>query len=163
MFSSIVIPMVAAVLASAPESPPDTFTVERVEVDRSDTSVHLIPLDANGEPTGEVVFWVDGDERIHLDANFADGHYLSATVDGEDVTIETDDREQVAARVDEIRASLDGTEASLGGCGWAVAGAVAGCVAVIPWACVGGAIVSACECLPIAVDEFEGMDCPLFG
>jgi hypothetical protein len=31
-----------------------------------------------------------------------------------------------------------------------------------PWACVGGAIVTACECLPLIVEEFGGTECPFF-
>lgn len=82
--------------------------------------------------------------------------------------IESNNRTEVDKRLAtilDIVTQTDGgsTSSSPAGCGWAVVGAVAGCVAVQPLFCVGGGIVSACECLPLFVDEFKETECPGFG
>jgi hypothetical protein len=44
-----------------------------------------------------------------------------------------------------------------------VLGTAVSCAAVQAFLCVGGAVVSACECLPLVVDEFKELECPGFG
>jgi hypothetical protein len=148
------------VLAGAPASPAESFTVVEVDMERSDESTQLTAYGPDGEVAGEVFMWADADGRIRLDAMFADGLYLSVATDGNDVTIDTDDAAAVAMRMDEITAALEQASGEWGTCAWEAGVAAIECVAVRPILCIGGTIVAACTCLPLLVDEWEGYSCP---
>lgn len=148
-------------LAGAPAAPADPFTVVAVDMQRSDESIQLTAFDPNGELAAEVFVWVDANSLIRLDAMFADGLYMTVSTDGTNVTIETEDAEEVSMRIDEIALALDQTtSAEWGTCAWEAGVAAIECATVRPILCIGGTILAACTCLPLLVDEWKGKSCP---
>jgi hypothetical protein len=144
--------------ALAAASEPATFTVDRVDAERSAESVQLIAYDPDGEPVGEVVLWADVTGRARLDANFADGLYLSVVPDGDAATIETNNGEQVAARMLEIQGVLSETaDADWKKCVGSIALTIPACL-VHPVLCAGEMYFAACHCGPL-LSEFEGQEC----
>jgi hypothetical protein len=102
------------------------------------------------------VVWADADNQLHLDANFADGLYMSALVDSERggiVDLESDNGAEVVKRLTEIRAFLDSDppDSTEGRELWCLGSVVLAstCLggAVVP--CVGGAIGVVCNCMPL--------------
>jgi hypothetical protein len=81
------------VLSPAPASTSPPFDVSDAETEYGERSIHLATFDADGDQSAELVVWADSDNRVRMNADFADGLYLSALVnsDGELVAIESDD------------------------------------------------------------------------
>lgn len=165
-------PIFSWVLAVAPPAttPFDAASVSHIEVVSANEATEVLVHDEAGEISATLVIWIDSDERVRLDADFADGLYLSAAVvDGEDPVIESNNRAQVAERMATIMGHADelgfpdgGTmSASIGGCGWGVISTAAACAAVRPIFCVVGGVITACNCLPLIVEELEDHSCPL--
>jgi hypothetical protein len=153
------------VLATTPESQPEQARdIERVEIDRSDDSVQVTARDSDGEVSAEVFLWTDGEGRIRLDAAWPDGLYLSVVTDGETATVDTDNQQEAAARVGEVHDFLALTEPQAGPvpCGVAVVSGIYHAVTANPFVIV-DAVLAACECLPLLVEEWEGYHCPGFG
>jgi hypothetical protein len=146
------------VLAAAPESPTPPradFDVADVEVSTGPNSTQLATFDADGDQSGEIVVWADADNQIRLDANFADGRYLSARVDSEGrmVDLESDSATEVADRLSEVGAFLHAEPPV------STAGRELWCVASFAAAvtCVGGNVLGClvagpglvCNCMPL--------------
>lgn len=162
------------VLAVAPPATFDTTSVSDIQVASSNEAAEILVYDDEGEVSATLVIWLDADQRLRLDADFADGLYLStAVVDGEDPVIESNNREEVAERLSTIMSNADAlddgahdggtTTAGIGSCAWSAVGTASACAAARPIFCVVGAAVMACNCLPLLVDEWEGYSCPGFG
>jgi hypothetical protein len=162
------------VLAVAPATPTDFDTrVSDIEVVTANDAAEVLVYDGAGEVSAVLVIWIDSEQRVRLDADFADGLYLSTVVDGEDPVIESNNRAVVAERLSTIMdntsalddvAPDDGTTtAGIGGCAWSAIGTASACAGVRPIFCVVGAAVMACNCLPLIVDEWEEYSCPGFG
>jgi hypothetical protein len=137
--------------------PPEDVTrppIADVEVIESADSAHVLAYDPDGEVAAEVVVW-GRDGEVRFDAVFPDGLYVSLVTDGETVNVESDDVEEAAARMGEIRDFLVQLEPQAGPipCGAAVVGGIV----------IVDAVLAACECLPLLVDEWEGYHCPYFG
>lgn len=146
----------AALLSAAPSelTPNDIAAPTSVEVEHTDDSIHVLAYDSAGDVAAEIVEWWDG-EAIHIDANFPDGVYLSATVLGEDdVRIDSNDPGAVSERIALVEDLV--ANASTGASKWlcalevlaagAACGAAAGPVGV--GACALGALLVACACIP---------------
>lgn len=159
----------AILLATAPASTPNTpsdraaFEVADAEVVKVDNAAHLVTFDSDGESTATLSVWVDGEGRHHLDADFSDGLYMSAVTDGENVTIDSPDSAEVAARAHAIDRWIgeNGQHAS-----WREWGACAGHLALAvvecphPLGVVGcglGIVGAYCHCGPLINEE---IDCP---
>jgi hypothetical protein len=164
--------IISWVLAVGPQAttPYDT-SVSDIDVASANETTEVLVYDEAGEVFATLVIWIDADGRVRMDADFADGHYLSvAVVDGEEPAIESSDRAQVAERLSTIMdnanalddLSLDGgtTSASIGGCAWGVISTAGACAAVRPIFCVVGGVIAACNCLPLIVEELEEYSCP---
>jgi hypothetical protein len=84
--------------------------------------------------------------------------------DGETFTTDSDDAQEAAARMDEIRDVLARTDPQAGRvpCAGAVVSGIYHAATANPWVIV-DAVFAACECLPLIVDEWEGYHCPGFG
>jgi hypothetical protein len=94
-------------LAGAPESPP------RAEVTTFDSAAEVIVYDGGEDPYAVIVVQAEPDGRVRLDVDFADGLYLSVDSDGYEATVDTNDREQVSARMLKIKAALDSDPAEI--------------------------------------------------
>jgi hypothetical protein len=133
----------------------------RAEVESSAESAHVLAYDSDDQVGAEIVIWrVDG--KLRIDALFPDGVYLTATINGDqDVTIETDDPDAVTERLAAIEDLLAGVDTKASGwkCALEAALAAGACASVHAVACVATTVLAACECLPLIVDEFEGMEC----
>jgi hypothetical protein len=152
-------------LAGAPASTTDSAPPRAtVEVERTDDTVQITERDLHGEVSAELFMWTDRDGRLRFDATWPDGLYLSVINDGEDATIDTADRAEVATRLELLDAAIQSASTGKGwvGCVFGVAATAAACAAVHPFWCVGGGLVAACECLPLVVKEFEDIECPGF-
>jgi hypothetical protein len=147
--------MSAAMAASSP-TPIDHVTVEQAA-----DSAQVLGYAADGQVAIELSIWLAEDEP-RLAATLPSGAYLIIGADG---IIDSHDYDSVKAQFVSLSEALDITaetaQATWLECGLAAAGAIGGCVAVRPFACVGGSILAACECLPLTIDEFEDMHCPL--
>lgn len=87
--------------------------------------------------------------------------------------IESNNQAEVAARLAAIMDNADDldvtppdgstTSASIGGCVWGAVGTANACAMVRPVLCIVGSVVTACNCLPLIVDEWEEYSCPFFG
>jgi hypothetical protein len=149
---------IALALALAPNTtlPPTSFDVADAEVVARDNSTHLLAYDAEGEISAEIVVWTDTDDRTRVDVMFPDGLYLSATTDGESITVETDDAAEVAARVaiiEEGLASISDVEVMK--CAGSVLVAVGGCGWGGPWTCMGAAAFAGIHCGPLIAEALE--------
>jgi hypothetical protein len=139
-----------------------TRPLTRAEVESSTESAHVLAYDSDDQVAAEIVIWrLDG--KLRLDALFPDGVYLTAIVTGDqNVTIEGDDPDVVAGRlaaIEDLLGRVDTTSASKWKCALEAALAVGACASVHAFACIGTTVLAACECLPLIVDEFEGMEC----
>lgn len=160
--------MMATMLAlvAAFTGPPDDApfpSISDVEVVESADSTSLFAYDHEREVAAEIVVSIN-DGKIKLDALFPDGLYLSVVTDGDAVNIDTDDAEEAAARLGKIDAFLQETEPQKGEvpCAAALVAGAVHAAAASPWVIV-EAILAACECLPLLVDEWEDYHCPGFG
>jgi hypothetical protein len=148
-----------AVLAAAIAVTPQPLT--RAEVESSAESAHVLAYDSDDQVGAEIVIWrVDG--KLRIDALFPDGVYLTAIVNADqDVTVETDDPDAVTERLAAIEDLLAGVDTKASGwkCALEATLAVGACASVHAFACIGTTILAACECLPLVVDEFDGMEC----
>lgn len=157
---------ILAILAAPPVSDDIRAPNEPVEVEviQGPDSTHVLAYDAAGEVAAELVIWSSEPGEIRFDATYPDGLYMSAVANSDGYTVDTEDAAEVGRRVKELEsvmAQLD-PQASVGGCAFHVVGTTLSIIAVHPWA-VAEAIVAACECLPLIVDEWEGYHCPGFG
>jgi hypothetical protein len=145
--------------AVTPDSSPSPstvpFTVAEVDMQRSDDSTELTAYDPDGEVAGEVFMWVDPEGRVRLDALFADGLYMSVITDGSKVTIDTEDADEVAARMLEIDAGLDETAGlpKWFPCAAEAVLAVGACASLHVVACGATTLLAGCACLELATDE----------
>jgi hypothetical protein len=147
MFSSTIIPLVAALAGPSPSQ------VERAEVTVAGDTVQVVALDGDGEVVAELVQWQpdgpDGEPRI--DAVFPDGLALSVEFDGDEVSVISDDPDEAIARLVAIEDVLAETEqlagkGTSGKCWLHLSVTVIGCaMANIP-ACLIGAVGTACAC-----------------
>jgi hypothetical protein len=158
MFDTIITTVALAVTTPSTPTPPRArFDVSDVEVSTGSRSTHWATFDADGDQSGELVVWADADNQLHLDANFADGLYMSALVDSEGGGIvhrESDNAAEVVERLTAIGAFLDSAPPGSTEEGrelWCLGSVVlaSSCLggAVIP--CVGGAIGVVCNCMPL--------------
>ncbi len=155
----------AVVTAHTPTPTP----IHHVTVEQATDSAQVIGYgdrDGDGElePVIEIAVWhAEGEPR--LAATLPDGAYLFVSINDGEAAVDSHDGEAVEAQLGELNAKL---EISAGGvetaswldCGLAATATVMQAAAANPW-CIGSAILAACECLPLIVDEFEGMHCPL--
>jgi hypothetical protein len=151
-------------LAVAPPSPAESFAVDDIEVDTTAKSVQLTTYDSEGEVSGEIVTWIDGDGRVRLDANFADGEWMSTSTDGERDTTSSSDAAKVSERmslIQDVLHEMDST-AGWGACALHAVDTAISCTAAVLW-CPVAATIMACECLPEIIDEWEDYHCPGFG
>lgn len=144
-----------AALAAAPPTPIDHVTVEQ-----SSAAAQVIGFDATGEPAIELVVWMaDGEPR--LTATLPNGEsYVTVVIRDGEAIIDSQDLAGVEAQLAALNLAL-AEPASWLECAVETGSAIGGCIAASPWLCVGGAVFAACECLPLMIDEFEGMHCPL--
>jgi hypothetical protein len=168
MFHTIITTVALAVTSpSTPTStPPARFDVSDVEVSTGSRSTHWATFDGEGDQSGEVVVWVDADSQLHLDANFADGRYMSALVDSEGqgiVDLESDNAAEVAGRITEIRAFLDSDPpgSTEGRELWCLASVVLAttCVGGSFVGCVGGGVGIVCNCMPLWEEGYTPPGC----
>jgi hypothetical protein len=147
------------VLSSAPVSqPPPSFDVADVAFDQTADTAQVTALDSDGEVVAEIVFWADSVGQPMIAANFSDGLYMLASIDGDVSSVDTDDGATVHARLLTIQAAMPAAGSWLH-CGLHVlAGAAACAVASVP--CPIDAVLVACACLPKIVKEWEGKECP---
>jgi hypothetical protein len=153
------------VLASAPESSTPTATPPRatVELEHTDDSVQVTARDTDGEVSAELFLWTDGEGRLRFDAAWPDGLYLSVIDDGEDATIDTDDQAEAAARLELLDVTIrEATARRWVPCVFGILATGAACAAAQPVWCVGGAVVAACECMPLTSKKLEDIECPGF-
>lgn len=119
-------------------------------------------FDAEEKIAAEIVVQIVDEGHIQIDAIFPDDIHVMAVVNGKGEIIEIDNEahELVAPRIAAVVDLLAQTEQAGG-----VPCAVHSAMAVIeiahanPFAIV-SAVLAACECLPLLVDEFEDIECP---
>jgi hypothetical protein len=152
------------VLILTPEVQPPPFVVDVVTVDRSDGATQIIAYDADGDVTGEITVWSDGDGRVRLDVTFADGEFSSMVFDGENVTTESSNGALVEERVIVMEDVMHETDSTKGWvpCAVHTGLAISSCAAALLW-CPFEAAFAACECLPELVSEWSDYHCPGFG
>ncbi|PRP96439.1 hypothetical protein [Enhygromyxa salina] len=149
------------------ESPPDFGSrLERVHMEEHGDSTEIVALDSMGSPIGVLSVWADSAGVVHVDSDYDDGYLHVAVVDGIPVIDSTLDPDIAAER-----AALIGNELVVpnppdvpvgwGACAFAATGTVIAAATANPWV-IGGAIASACSCLPMIIEEFEDMKCPLW-
>jgi hypothetical protein len=144
---------------SPPSTSPRAFDVSDTEIKHGADSIHLAAFAVDGDQSAEVVIWADTKARVHVDANFADGLYLSALVnrDGELLAIESDQPEEAAKRMTAIGDFIginDPQESEV----MCLAGVIAasGCVVGNIIGCMGGGLLISCHCLPLLGDYPPG-------
>jgi hypothetical protein len=151
---------------ASPLTSTDAADPNRVDVEHTDTSIHVLAYDADGEVSAEIVEWRDS-AGLRIDANFPDGVYLSATVRGEDdITIESNDPAVVSERITAVEDVLarSTTGANKWTCALEVLASAAACGAasgpVGAGACAVTALLVACACIPlIAKDVPDDAEC----
>jgi hypothetical protein len=135
----------------------------RVEYESGAQSAHVLAFDDEDEVAAEVVLWHVGDGKLRLDVAFPDGLTASAELDGDgDVVIMSEDPVTAAARLAEVENILAAQEPQMGTpftCALGVVVTAGACAVAHALGCVGGAVLTACDCLPQIVKEFEGMEC----
>jgi hypothetical protein len=140
-------------LTSQPSQPP----IARAEVEVADDTVHLIAFDRDGEVAAEVVQWqLDGESRI--DAVFPDGLAMTIDLDGEEVTIISDDPDEAISRlalIEDLLAETDqaGKGNSLECWGHLTLTVIHCATANVPF-CILGAAATVCEC-----EDEEDFEC----
>ena len=164
--STIIITM-AWMLTLEPPNPTPT-QIDHVTIEQSSDMAHVLAYDSGGQVAGEIILSheIATDEQgqrtaeLHLDATFPDGAYMFVVVtdDGEQ-TVEIEGN--AAAQIAEIQAILVDvdTEAKWWKCAGEIGLAAAAYVSVHPVAALATTVLAACECLPLVVDEFAGMEC----
>lgn len=112
----------------------------------------------------KIVVWIVDENHIRIDANFPDEIHAMAVINGNGEIIEIDNgaHELVAPRIAAVVDLLAQTEQA----GWFPC-AFHGAMAVVEIAhanpiAIASAVAAACECLPLLVDEFQDLECPLF-
>src|SRR5688572_27176148 len=110
--------------------------ISRVEVVAGDAATSVLAYDGDDEVSAEVAVW-QGDDGPRFSANFADGHYMSVEIHGDDAMVEciapdgvsTSCDGEVASRLMEIEDVLAQTTTTDGGpmCGLHVALTVVHC------------------------------------
>jgi hypothetical protein len=149
-----------------PVVPAATDPIIATEVVESDNAIELLGYDDSGEITGSIAVWVDSDGLTWIVPDYADG-FAEITIDAAgQVSAESNmPLEIVAERTDAMILSLAApTETAEGrvSCALSAAGSVVSCAAG-SWFCPVTAISTACNCLPLIVDGWEGKRCPGFG
>jgi hypothetical protein len=165
---SIIITM-ASMLTLTPSNPtPNPTQIDHVTVEQSSDAAHVLAYDSDGQVAGEIILSheIGTDEtgeptaELHIDAIFPDGAYMFAVVtdDGEQ-TVTTEGN--AAAQIAEIQAILVDvdTKAKWWKCAGEIGLAAAAYISVHPIAALATTVLAACECLPLIVDEFAGMEC----
>lgn len=152
--------IITMVLATAPSLPtdraPPSFDVADIDVETSDASTSLIAYGSDGEVAAEIVVWIDSDNRRRLDANFADGLYLTAVRDGGQVSVESNDSAEVADRVAVLETVLPQvTEQEVMECALGIIGLAGGCGFGGALGCMGGAAGFAMTCGKTLVEELQ--------
>jgi hypothetical protein len=154
--------IIALALALAINPPPSKpqFDVATAEVERWDSSSHLLIYDEQGELSASLVIWGEPGEPLRLDANFADGVHLFAVIaDGELVEIESDDADEVASRmavIDDFLANQpDQVPTGWLTCAAKTAATVYYCAAANPVLCISGTVLAACDCIPLILGKGE--------
>ena len=126
--------------------------IQRVEVNESPAATSVLAYDDTDELAAEIIVRRTDDGEVMLDALFPDGLYMSVVTDGDHVTIDSDDAEEVAARISEIQAALppDSTLAKIpkwAMCAGKAVFAAASCSSGgLIW-CAGSTLYAACECI----------------
>lgn len=151
----------AIVLLTALDSPQDVDAQpQHVRIEEHADATEIVALDSSGAAIGLISVWV-GSGVIHVDADYDDG-YLHVELDGDRPIIDSNLDPDVARE----RALLLGAmlEPGLvpygwGACAFAATGTIIAAATANPWV-IGGAIASACSCLPVMVEEFEDLECP---
>jgi hypothetical protein len=146
-------------LSDAPGGKSVDFVVDRAEVQTWDNSSHLLTYDADGEVTASLVIWADESGKLRFDADFADGVRLSAVIVGEKVEIESDDANEVIARVEAIDDYLTTNDEQLKGswltCAAKTAATAFYCASANAVLCISGTVIAACDCIPLIVGGGE--------
>jgi hypothetical protein len=156
------------VLAAAPVTQPPSDVaspdIATVDVERSDDTAQITARDSDGEVSAEMFIWLDADGRTRLSAAWPDGLYASVVIDGESFTVDSDNQQEAAARMNEVRDFMKKNEPQAGPipCAGAVIAGIGHALTANPLVIV-DAVFAACECLPLLVDEWEGYHCPGFG
>jgi hypothetical protein len=151
MFNAITQIMLATAISSAP--------LARAEVEVEPDSAHVLAYDTEGEVAAEIVVWHYGEE-IRLDALFPDGTSLNATILGGTVTVDSDDLEAARTQIVAVRNLLHDIDPQKGWLKCAAYAAIS--IEELAHASpigVATAVLAACECLPLIIDEWEGMEC----
>jgi hypothetical protein len=148
--------ILSAAMAATPPTP-----IDRVTVEQAADSAQLFGFDADGQVAIELSVWFAEDEP-RVAAALPSGGYIVVGTAG---ILDSHDYDSVKAQMVELGEAfldvdVDTEQATWFECGLAAAGAVSGVVAVNPW-CIGSAILAACECVPLMIEEFEDMNCPL--
>jgi hypothetical protein len=162
--SMITATLLASVLAVAPQpQPPPPFEVADVEFEQTPDTAQLTAFDSDGEVVGELAVWRDSTGQPMLAATFPDGLYMFVSLDNDAAIVDTEDGEEVAARVDEIMAALPegataGSSQDVAECLGYAGLVVAGCM-VHPVICAGEMYFAACHCLPKFVDKWKNEEC----
>jgi hypothetical protein len=136
----------------------------RAEVHDGPRSTQVLAFDAENQVAAEIVVRIVGEGHIRIDAIFPDDIHAMAVVNGKGEILEIDNEahELVATRIAAVLDLLAETEQA----GWFPC-AFHSTMAVVELAhanplALASTVLAACECLPLLVDEFEGMECPLF-
>jgi acyl dehydratase len=114
--------------------------IQRVEVEESVDATSVLVYDGD-EVTAEIVLWSGDDDRVHLDANFADGEYMRAVIDGDELV----EHEASPAADLRVAALVETTAASGWHCAAHVLHMVAECVGP-KFLCPLAMVWSACSC-----------------
>lgn len=153
--------ILALALALAPTIPTDRtpFDVSDAEFVTGDDSAHLLAYDSDGEVSAEIVLWYDDDDRTRLDVMFADGLYQSTTIDGENVTTETDDAAEVAERLAVLETSLpslaDIEPETAAYCAASLIGVAGACGAARPLLCISVSLTAGLNCGNLLEEALE--------
>jgi hypothetical protein len=156
---------IATTLMLSPTDSNGSTQIDHVIVEQSSDAAHVLAYNSDGQVVGEIILshetGTSETAELHLDAIFPDGAYMFAVV--------TDDGEQkveiqgnAAAQIAEIQAILvdvDGTKAKWWKCAGEIGLATAAFIAVHPVTALATTVLAACECLPLLVDDFAGMEC----
>jgi hypothetical protein len=132
--------MLSWVLAAAPEPQPPTRDDSRVEIEESNGTTSVLVYEGD-DVTAEIVLWLDGDDHVRLDANFEDGEYLRAVLDGDELV----EHEASPAAADRVTQMLEATSARGVSCALHVLHMVAECVGPKVF-CPLAMVWSACTC-----------------
>jgi hypothetical protein len=141
---------------------PTAAPLTRAEVHHGPESTQIVAFDAEDQVAAEIVVWIVDEGHIRIDAIFPDDIHAMAVVNGNGEIIEVDNEAHglVAPRIAAVVDLLAQTEQA----GW-VPCAFHGVMAVVEIAhanpiALASAVLAACECLPLLVDEFEDIECP---